>query len=154
MLRNTLLTIHLLSVIVWLGCGLYELFVARELKCARGTPLEADLARLYLKYSAPVPMATILVVITGVWMALALDFGFFQSLWLGTKQGLMIFVLIVFASILRPFFRLQEEVARLQDDASALSDTARRLFDSVEPWLVAMRVAGALAVVLAVWRPA
>ena len=153
MLRNSLLTIHILSVIVWLGCGLYELFVARELKRSHGTPQEVDLARLYLKYAAPVPIATILVVITGVWMAIALDYGFFQTVWLGTKQGLMLFVLIVFASVLPPFLKLQKAVESLPPGASSLSAEAYRLFSGLEPWLIAMRVAGTIAVVLAVWRP-
>lgn len=153
MLRNSLLTIHILSVIVWLGCGLYELFLARELRLARGTPLEVDLARIYLKYSSPVPIATILVVVTGVWMVLALNYGFFQSLWLGSKQGLMLVVLVVFASVLRPFFKLQAEVAGIPIGASCLTRSASNLFDRLEPWLVVMRVSGAVAVVLAVWKP-
>ena len=153
MLRNSLLTIHLFSVIVWLGCGLYELFLARELKLARGTRLEVDLARVYLKYAAPVPVATILVVITGVWMSIALGHGFFQSLWLGSKQGLMLFVLIIFASVLPPFMKLQAEIGALPDTAQALSPPAVGLFGRIEPWLVTMRVAGAIAVVFAVWKP-
>jgi uncharacterized membrane protein len=154
MLRNSLLTIHVLSVIVWLGCGLYELFLAHELKRARGTSGEVRLARIYLKYAAPVPIATLLVAGTGVWMAIALNYGFFQVLWLGIKQGLMVVVLVIFASILPPFLKFQRLLNALPADASALPAEASGLFGKLEPWLVVMRVLGTIAVVFAIWRPA
>lgn len=44
---------------------------------------------------------------------MALHFGFFQVLWLGIKQGLMLVVLIVFASILPPFLTFQRAVNAL-----------------------------------------
>jgi hypothetical protein len=152
-LRNSLLTIHVLSVIVWLGCGLYELFLARELKKARGSPGEVRLARIYLKYAAPVPVATLLVAGTGAWMAVALHFGFFQVLWLGIKQGLMVVVLVIFASILPPFLKFQAAMNALPENASELPREVAARFQAIEPWLLVMRVLGAIAVVLAIWRP-
>ena len=71
--RAPLLTVHILSVIVWLGCGLYEIFLAREMKGAQGTPFELHLTRLYIKYSPAVPIATLLVAATGGTMAVVLD---------------------------------------------------------------------------------
>lgn len=151
--REPLLTIHVLSVIVWLGCGLYELFLARDLKRARGTPLELHLMRLYLRYSAPVPIATLLVAATGVLMAVFVGWGFFQHLWLGTKQAIMLIVLAIFASVVPPFLRLKAQVEALPPDAVQLPADAARIFDRLEPWLVVMRVLGATAVVLAVFKP-
>ena len=152
-MRNTLLTIHVLSVVIWLGCGLYEIFVARELKAARGTPREVEFARLYLKYAAPVPVATLVVAGTGVWMAIALHFGFFQLLWLGVKQSLMIGVLIIFAAIVPMFLTFKREVDALPPNATQLSADAARRFARLEPWLITMRVMGTIAVVFAIWRP-
>jgi uncharacterized membrane protein len=153
MLRNSLLTVHVLSVVVWLGCGLYELFLAHELKSARGTTTEVRLARIYLKYAAPVPVATLLVAGTGAWMAVALHFGFFQVLWLGIKQSLMLVVLGIFAAILRPFLQFQTAVNALPQDAGELPPDIASRFGAIEPWLLVMRVLGAIAVVLAIWRP-
>jgi uncharacterized membrane protein len=153
MLRNSLLTVHVLSVIVWLGCGLYELFLANELEQARGSPGEVRLARIYLKYAAPVPVATLLVAGTGVWMAIALKYGFFQVLWLGIKQALMIGVLIIFASVLPLFLKFQQQLNELPEDATELPADAAARFGTLEPWLLVMRVMGAIAVVLAIWRP-
>ncbi len=45
--RAPLLTVHILSVVIGLGCGLYEIFLAHEMKNARGTLFELDLARRY-----------------------------------------------------------------------------------------------------------
>ena len=153
MLRSILLSIHVLSVIVWLGCGLYELFLARELKLARGTALELHYARMYLKYAAPVPVATILVALTGVLMALFLDWGFFQYLWLGTKQALMLGVLTIFASIVPAFLRFKSAVESLPAETEQLPTENARQFDALEPWLITMRIMGTVAVVLAVFRP-
>lgn len=153
MLRESLLTIHILSVVVWLGCGLYELFLARELKRARGTPLEVRFARVYLRYSAPVPVATLLVAATGVLMAALLGWGFFQQLWLGTKQAIMLLVLIIFAAVVPPALRFKSAVEALPADAARLPEAVSKIFDGFEPWLIVMRVLGALAVVLAVFKP-
>jgi uncharacterized membrane protein len=154
MLRSVLLTIHVLSVIVWLGCGLYELFLARELKQARGTPLELEYARTYLKYAAPVPVATILVALTGVLMATLLGWGFFQQLWLGTKQTLMLLVLIIFGSITPLFLRFKGAVEALPAGTGALPSENAAQFDRLEPWLIVMRILGTVAVILAIFRPA
>lgn len=151
--REPLLTIHILSVIVWLGCGLYELFVARELKRARGTLLEVQLTRLYLRYAAPVPIATLLVAISGALMSIYINWGFFQHFWLGTKQAIMLVVLMIFASVTPSFLRLQSLMKALPVDASRLPEPAARTFDRLEPWLIVMRVLGACAVVLAVFKP-
>ena len=151
--RAPLLTIHVLSVIIWLGCGLYEIFLAREMKAARGTALELHLARIYIKYAAAVPVATLLVAGTGATMAVVLGWGFFQQIWLGTKQALMAAVLIIFASVIPPFYKFTGIVKSLPPDAEALPDEAAQIFHQLEKWLITMRVVGAVAVALAVFKP-
>jgi hypothetical protein len=86
-------------------------------------------------------------------MAVALKYGFFQILWLGIKQGLMIAVLIIFASILPPFLKFQRLLNALPADASELPAEAATWFRNLEPWLIVMRVLGTIAVVFAIWRP-
>ena len=151
-MREPLLVIHILSVIIWLGCGLYELFLAREMKRARGSHLELELTRIYLKYAAPVPVATLLVAATGATMAVVLEWGFFQQFWLGMKQGLMVAVLIIFASVVPPFIKLQKIVETLPESATTLPAEAASIFDKIEPWLVVMRAMGAVAVIFAVFK--
>ena len=152
-LRAPLLTVHILSVIVWLGCGLYEIFLAREMKRAHGTPFELQLTRLYIKYAPAVPISTLLVAATGATMAVVLDWGFFTQLWLGTKQTLMVAVLIIFASVVPPFYKYTGLVNALPEDAQVLPAETAHIFHSLEKWLIIMRVMGALAVVLAVFKP-
>ncbi|MGF2059448.1 hypothetical protein, partial [Enterococcus innesii] len=86
---TVLLSIHILAVIVWLGFGLYELLVLREVRRARGTPGEAALIRLYGRYAGVVAVATLVVAAAGVAMSLTLHWGFFHVLWLGLKQAIM-----------------------------------------------------------------
>ena len=60
MLRNTLLTFHILFVVVWLGGGLYDVFLAHEAKKARGTDLEVPVLRMKMYYGRVVALATVL----------------------------------------------------------------------------------------------
>ena len=94
-LRNLLLTVHILGVIVWLGFGAYELLLSREIRRSRGTPLEAELIRIYGRYAAFVAVATLVVAATGALMSVLIGWGFFTSIWLGAKQAIMLLVLAV-----------------------------------------------------------
>jgi len=69
MLRRTLLTLHLLGVVVWLGVGLYELFLDHEMRRVRGTPAELSLAPVYSRYGPVIAMGTLLVAARGVLQA-------------------------------------------------------------------------------------
>ena len=153
MLRGTLLTLHLVGVIIWLGAGLYELFLDREMRRARGTATEVALARIYSRYGPVVAAGTLLVAVTGVLQASLLGWGYFSVLWLGAKQILMLLVLLIMASLLPRFLLLGRIVRGHSDGAPALSDEARELFAGVLPYILAMRVAALVALVLAVFRP-
>jgi uncharacterized membrane protein len=88
-IRNVLLSIHILAVVVWLGCGLYELVLTREIHRARGSAEEIPLLRIYGRYAGIVAIATLVTAAAGVSMSLMLGWGFFSVLWLGIKQGIM-----------------------------------------------------------------
>ena len=45
-MRSTLLTLHLLAVVVWLGASLYDLFLLREIRRAAGGGVELALIRI------------------------------------------------------------------------------------------------------------
>lgn len=153
LLRGTLLTIHLLSVVIWLGAGLYELFLYREMKLHRGKPAEVALARVYARYGPVIAGATVLVALTGVLQSSFLGWGYFQHLWLGLKQALMLGVLGVIAGLAPTFMRMGRAVASLPENTPQLSEEVRSLFSGVEPYVLVMRAAGPVAVVLAVFRP-
>ena len=74
-------------------------------------------------------------------------------MWLGTKQALMIAVLIIFASVIPPFYRYTALVKSLPEDAQTLPTETAHIFQRLEKWVITMRVMGALAVVLAVFKP-
>jgi hypothetical protein len=151
--RSALLTLHLFGVIVWLGTGLYELFLDREIRRARGTPAEVSLARVYVRYGPVVASATLLVAITGVLQASLFGWGYFSVLWLGAKQALMLLVLAVLGCLMPTFIRMSHVVSALPEGAEQLSDEARSLFSRARPWVLVMRSAALVAVLLAVFRP-
>lgn len=46
MIRNMLLSVHLLAIIVWIGVGFFELYLGRRLLASSGSPVEAPLIRI------------------------------------------------------------------------------------------------------------
>jgi len=153
MLRTVLLSTHLLAVIVWLGFGLYELLLLREIRKARGAPEEAALLRIYGRYAGVVAIATLVVAAAGVAMALMLGWGFFGALWLGLKQAIMAAIILGMIVLTPLFIRTYAAIGAISEGDGASLATARDLIGRVERYVVLMRLGGVVAVVLAVWRP-
>ena len=153
MLRNTLLSIHILAVIVWLGFGLYEILLTREIRHARGLPEEIPLIRIYGRYAGLVAIATLIVAAAGVAMSVLFGWGFFSVLWLGIKQGIMAAIIISMIVLTPLFIRTYAAIARISGPESAELQTARALMGRVERYVILMRLGGVAAVVLAIWRP-
>jgi hypothetical protein len=153
MLRNTLLSIHILAVVVWLGFGLYELLLTREIRRARGLPEEIPLIQIYGRYAGLVAIATLIVAAAGVAMSMLLGWGFFSVLWLGIKQGIMAAIIIGMIVLAPLFVRTYAAIASISGPHSAELQTARGLIGRVERYVILMRLGGVVAIVLAVWRP-
>jgi uncharacterized membrane protein len=153
MLRTALLSTHILAVIVWLGFGLYELLLVREIRRARGSPEEVALIRIYGRYAGVVAVATLVVAAAGVAMALTLGWGFFTVLWLGLKQAIMAAIVLGMIVLTPLFMRTYAAIAALSDGNAASLAAARDAMGRVEKYVILMRLGGAVAVVLAVWRP-
>ncbi len=153
MLRTVLLSIHIFAVIVWLGFGLYELLLLREIGRARGRPEEAALMRFYGRYAGIVALATLIVAAAGVAMTVTLGWGFFTVLWLGIKQAIMAAIILGMVVLTPLFMRTFAAIAAISEGNSATLETARDVIKRVEGYVILMRLGGAIAVILAVWRP-
>lgn len=153
MLRDTLLTFHILGVIVWLGFGFYELLLSREIRNARGTSLEIPLIRIHGRHAGLVAIATLVVAAMGISMSVFLGWGFFQHLWLGIKQTIMLAILVDMALLTPTFKRAFDQIAALDDSDGPGLERCRATLARIHRHVVPMRVGGVVAVVLAVWRP-
>ena len=153
MLRDTLLTVHILAVVVWLGFGLYELLLTRDIKNARGTQFEVPLLKIYGKYAPIVAIATLVVALTGVLMSIFLGWGFFQHMWLGIKQAIMLAVILDMIYLTPTFIRGAKEIGALSNNAGPELEAYRETQRTIDHHVVLMRLGGLVAVVLAVWRP-
>jgi hypothetical protein len=153
MLRTALLSTHILAVIVWLGFGLYELLLIREIRRARGSPEEIALIRIYGRYAGIVAIATLVVAAAGVAMSLSLGWGFFSVLWLGLKQGIMAAIILGMTVLTPLLMRTYAAIGAISEGNTATLIAARAVIDSVEKYVVLMRLGGVVAVLLAVWRP-
>jgi hypothetical protein len=83
MVRDVLLSVHLLAIIVWIGVGFFELYLGRRFLASRGSPVEAPLIRIVYNSDLVVAAATMTAFAAGIAMALYEGFGFFHQLWLG-----------------------------------------------------------------------
>lgn len=153
MLRDTLLTIHILGVIVWLGFGFYELLLSHEIRKARDTSLEVPLIRIYGRYAGIVAVATLVVAAMGVLMATLLGWGFFQQRWLGIKQAIMLAIILDIAWLTPTFQRVYKEIAALRDSPGPELEQCRATLAQIHRHVVPMRLGALVAVVLAIWRP-
>jgi uncharacterized membrane protein len=148
--RETLLTIHLLSVVVWLGAGLYDFFLTREIVSAAGQPAELPLIRIHLRYGPVVAVAMMLVFTSGILMSALLGWGFFTSTWLEMKQLLMPAIIVMLIGFVPLIVKLTEAVKAVGNNAVSATDEIRALIYRSERYEVAMRLAALIALVLAV----
>jgi hypothetical protein len=140
-------------VIVWLGCGLYELLLSRDIRREAGTAAEFHRFSTWFRYQEVIPIATVLVAASGLLMSSFLGWGYFTSLWLGLKQGIMLAILAAMAFVGPRMVRLKREFRALPQIEAVVPAEIRAVFFGAEPWFIAMRVAGLASVLLAVWRP-
>jgi len=103
-----LLTVHILSAVVWLGLFPADLILRKSIREAKGKPEEPKLILIWLKIlnlSGMIGLSGILI--TGVLLTLYFNFGFFQfasggNHWLYTKQLLMVVLIVVVGALLIP----------------------------------------------------
>ena len=153
MVRNALLTIHVLSIIAWIGVGFFELYLGRRSMAASGTALEAPLLRMAYGADLVVFGATLLAFAAGISMAIYEGYWFFTVLWLGIKQAIMIVVLVVVIGIFPTAIKLNAALKGLPPGPGPATPEIRALYRRLEPWYWLMRVLAVCAVVLAIWRP-
>jgi len=152
-LHGTLLALHLLGVVVWIGAGLYDLFLDHEIVRARGTAAEVALARVYVRYGPVIVAAVLVVAATGALQTWLFGWGWLRFDWLGAKQALMAVVLAVLFGLFPSFARMSRAVRALPPGAAELSADARAALARVRPWVLVMRACALAALLLAVFRP-
>lgn len=155
MLRDSLLTLHVFSVIVWLGCGIYERFLTVEISRAKGTSMEVPLLKIYGRYAGVIAIATILVALFGVLMSWLLGWGFFNTshLWLTIKQGIMLAILLDMVYMLPVFIKGGKLIQNLPEEGGNMLKEVHALLGRIDRHVVPMRVGASIAVVLAIFRP-
>ena len=155
MLRDSLLTLHIFAVIVWMGCGVYERFLQIEVGRVRGTPAEVALLKVYARYAWVVIFATVMVAVIGGLMSWLLGWGFFNPghPWLSIKQGIMLAILLDMAYLAPALIRNARSIAALTGESDKRLPAIHRTLTRIEWHVVPMRSGATAAVILAVFKP-
>lgn len=153
MIRNSLLSIHILAIVAWIGVGFFQLYLGRRFLGARGSVLEAPLIRIVYDSDMVVFGATITAFATGIALAMYEHYGFFAVLWLGIKQAIMLAVVAIVALIFQRQMKLNAAINALPPGPGPATEDIRVLYRKLEPWYWSMRILAVIAVLLAVWRP-
>ncbi|MCT2559551.1 hypothetical protein N0B51_11230 [Tsuneonella sp. YG55] len=152
-MRESLLTIHVLAIAVWIGAGFYELWLGRLFLRSDGSAAEAPLIRAIYRSDLAVFGATLIAFVAGIALALTQGWGFFNDLWLGIKQAIMFGVLAVVAMIFPRAIRLGKAIDALPHGDGPVPRALKAQYAALEPWYALMRIAAVLAVGLAVFKP-
>ncbi len=155
MLRDGLLTLHILAVIVWMGCGVYERFLQIEVGRVRGTPGEVPLLKVYARYAWVVVFATVMTAFIGALMSGLLGWGFFNPAhpWLFIKQGIMLAILLDIVYLSPRLIRNTRDIMALTGENDERLPVVRQALAGIEWHVVPMRIGATVAVILAVFRP-
>lgn len=150
-----LVIIHALAAVVWLGGAAYEkLFLVPEIRRAQGTSLELPLLRLVLRPERTIAAVAAVLVVTGVLMTLAKGGGFFQVLWLGLKQAVIILILLGYVAAVGPELRaLRADVERAFRSGRKADGSLRRRFRRLLSHLDLIHAGVLLNLILAFWKP-
>lgn len=151
--RDVLLTIHIFGVIVWLGFGFFELWIGRIVMSDPTAASAAPMMRLAYRADIFVFLATLVVFAAGITQTLLFGWGWFATLWLGVKQGLMIAILVAVAIIFSKATRMGALIGDLPDGDGPITPEIVKAYGGLEPWYWGMRLAGAFAVIFAVAKP-
>ncbi|MGF1455149.1 MAG: hypothetical protein ACFB6R_07210 [Alphaproteobacteria bacterium] len=151
--REALLTVHILAVILWLGFGFFELWLGRIFLADPNSPAAAPLIRIIYNADIVVFLATLTVFGVGITQTILFGWGWFETLWLGLKQAIMILILLVVALILPRAFKLNAQIQALPEGPGSASVEVVQSYRRLEPWYWLMRLLGLVAVVLAIWKP-
>ena len=146
MIRNALLSVHLLAIITWIGVGFFELYLGRRFLATKGSPVEAPLIRIVYNSDLVVAAATLTAFAAGIALALYEGLGFFQQLWLGAKQAIMIAVVLVVIAIMPTAMKLNAAINALPPGPGPATDEVRAIYLKLEPWYWLMRLLAVCAV--------
>ncbi len=151
--RDILLTIHIFAVIVWLGFGFFELWLGRIFLGDPNSHVADPLIRIIYQSDVVVFGATLVAFAAGITQTIVFGWGWFETFWLGAKQAIMIGILTIVAFILPGALRLGKLIDALPEGPGPASHDVIAQYKRLEPWYWLMRLMGAGAVVLAVWKP-
>jgi uncharacterized membrane protein len=147
-----LLIIHLIGVCGWLGGAVYErLFIVGGIRRAKGTDQEAHLVELMLSTVPFFLTSVLLILITGISMAVLADYRFFGWDWLGLKQYVMVAILLGFVSYIGPTMgKIGKQVKSRLAEGKQVTDETRDLIRRVTILLDVVHLGVLLNLVLGV----
>jgi uncharacterized membrane protein len=149
------LTLHILSAVVWLGGALYEtFFVFRNVREHRGSVTGLAFIRVFLGAAPYFAISIITLIVTGILLTVMTGGGFFQVPWLGIKQGVMLTIVLIIVTFIMPRMKVVEkEVTQAIEKGCALTESTYQRLTKVWRMLDLIHVLAVINIILAVWKP-
>ncbi|MFY0543271.1 DUF2269 family protein [Brevibacillus sp. H7] len=146
-----LIIVHILSAIAWLGGAIFErAVVVSAVKQARNTRLELSHIILYTRNLGYYGTILLLLAVSGIILALVTGLGFFQVMWLGLKQGILLGAILLFFPVVRPLVqRLQREAVKLEQGERVATEDVRSTFARSRWYFAVLHTAVLVNVLLA-----
>jgi hypothetical protein len=151
-LNDFILAAHVLAAIVWIGFGFYELWMGRFFLANWDNALGAPLARFIHKSDLAALIATMVVFLGGLALAVSHLDRLTHELWLMLKLGLMTAILGVVSFSVQPSLDLGRMINALPAGPGPVTTAIYHAYRRIEPWNLVMRALAALAVLASIFR--
>ncbi|MBM7573439.1 DUF2269 family protein [Aquibacillus albus] len=153
-LYEILITVHIITAMLWLGGALVETFyfIPQFKKVSNGIT-EAHFIKIWSSSGPYYGPVVLLLLFTGITLTIYGGWGFFQSFWLGTKQGIMITIfLIAIAAAFPNMGKTQKMATALLEKNEPANDALRKQFKKTVVFFDIMHIGVFINVILAILR--
>jgi uncharacterized membrane protein len=149
-----LITVHIITAMLWLGGAIVETFYfIPKFKKVNNGITEAHFIRIWASSAPYYGPVVLLLLISGITLSIYGGWGFFESFWLGTKQGIMIVILLILAVLGAPNMAKTQKMAQeLIDKNEPLNDDLRKQYKKTRIYFDIIHAGVLINVILAVLR--
>lgn len=154
-MNELLLFLHCVGFAITIGAALYDrCYIVRNIRRARGSPLEAHLISIYLSTGPLFSAGVALILVSGVGLTLLHGDGFFQRSAVGLKQALFLAIGLAFPLYILPIMsKIHRLLNATSDFSMGVSEQCHFLLKKLYVALDAVTMTNIVILAIAIWKP-